>query len=124
VRICFLDYDREIALVVSARGAGGAPGPVVAVGRLSRDRVESPDGQVEAEFSLLVSDPWQGRGVGGELLSRLVEVGRREGVARIWADVLLENVRMQRLCARLGFVMGEPDGGVVRATLDVRARSA
>ena len=69
----------------------------------------------EAEFSLLVADPWQGRGVGPQVLSRLIEVARQEGIRRIYADVLEANMRMQRVCARLGFAIGKAEGGVVRA---------
>ena len=110
VRICFIDYDREIALVAE-RELPGDHREIVAVGRLSRDRVAGED----AEFSLLVADPWQGRGVGRELLGRLIEVGAREKIARIYADILAANLRMQRLCARLGFTLGAADGGIVRA---------
>jgi acetyltransferase len=63
----------------------------------------------------LVADPWQGRGVGRELLGRLLEVGQREKISRIYADVLAANLRMQRLCSRLGFTFDGEAGGVVRA---------
>jgi acetyltransferase len=115
VRICFADYDREMALVVEQAAPGGER-VVVAVGRLSRDRI---GGSKDAEFSLLVADPWQGRGVGSLLLARLLEVGRREGMRRIEADILETNLRMQRLCARLGFAIGAPEGGVVHAVFTV-----
>jgi acetyltransferase len=116
VRICFADYDREMALVVEQAADGGRDRAIVAVGRLSRDRI---GGSKDAEFSLLVADPWQGRGIGSLLLARLLEVGRREGIRRIEADILETNLRMQRLCARLGFAIGAPDGGVVHAVVDV-----
>jgi len=111
LRICFPDYDREIALVAEHQSPDGGTPAIVAVGRLSRDRV-APS---EAEFSLLVADPWQGRGVGAQVLARLIEVARQEGIRRIYADILEANMRMQRLCARLGFAIGQADGGVVRA---------
>jgi acetyltransferase len=115
VRICFADYDREMALVAERAPDGAEQGgdrAIVAVGRLSRDRI---GGSKDAEFSLLVADPWQGRGIGGLLLARLLDVGRREGMRRIEADILETNLRMQRLCARLGFAIGAADGGVVHA---------
>jgi len=109
-RICFIDYGREIALVAE-RELPGDGREIVAVGRLSRDRLAGED----AEFSLLVADPWQERGVGGELLGRLIEVGQREKISRIYADVLGANLRMQRLCSRLGFTFDDESGGVIRA---------
>ena len=111
LRICFPDYDREMVLVAEHRPKGEGERAIVAVGRLSRDRVV----RSEAEFSLLVADPWQGRGVGPQVLSRLIEVARQEGIRRIYADVLEANMRMQRVCARLGFAIGKAEGGVVRA---------
>ncbi len=109
-RICFIDYGREMALVAEHELPGDGR-EIVAVGRLSRDRLAGED----AEFSLLVADPWQGRGVGRELLGRLIEVGQREKVSRIYADILGANLRMQRLCQRLGFNLDDESGGVIRA---------
>jgi acetyltransferase len=109
-RICFIDYGREMVLVAE-RELQGDGSEIVAVGRLSRDRLSGQD----AEFSLLVADPWQGRGVGRVLLGRLLEVGQREKISRIYADVLAANLRMQRLCSRLGFTFDGEAGGVVRA---------
>jgi acetyltransferase len=122
VRICFVDYDRELALVAEGpggdAGAGGAsPGVIMAVGRLSHDRVAARGGRRAAEFSLLVGDPWQGRGLGRELLGRLIDVARHERLSSIYADILGANVRMQRLCTHYGFRLSQADGGVMHAAL-------
>ena len=117
VRICFVDYDRELALVAEPAELGDRT--IMAVGRLSRDRVASPDGTFHAEFSLLVGDPWQGRGIGRELLGRLVEIARRERFSLVYADILQSNLRMQRLCSRFGFTFGQSDGSVISAELRV-----
>jgi acetyltransferase len=111
VRVCFGDYDRELALVAERETEHGDR-DVLALGRLSRERAR---GAVDAEFSLLVGDPWQGQGIGRQLLARLIEVARQEGIARIYAEILEENLRMQRLCTQLGFTIGAGDGGVVHA---------
>jgi acetyltransferase len=111
VRVCFVDYDRELALVAERNTEAGER-ELIALGRLSRERVR---GAADAEFSLLVGDPWQGRGVGGQLLARLITLAKQEGIARVYAEILATNLRMQRLCARLGFTIGDGDGGVVRA---------
>ena len=60
-------------------------------------------GTNEAEFALLVSDRFQGKGLGTALLDRLIQVGRDEKIARITGDILPENVEMQRVCEKLGF---------------------
>jgi acetyltransferase len=113
VRVCFGDYDRELALVVEHRTPDGQP-EIAALGRLSRDR----DRNGEAEWALIVADPWQGRGLGRILLRRLIEVARREGIHHISSDILLMNLRMQRLCEQLGFELREDlDEKVVSAGL-------
>jgi len=111
VRVCFVDYDREMALVVERCGADGAR-CIVGLGRLSRERVKGARG---AEFALVVGDPWQGQGVGRQLLARLIDVAGREKLGRIYAEVSGNNLRMQRLCSGLGFSIGDEDGGVVIA---------
>jgi acetyltransferase len=114
IRVCFNDYDRDMALVVEHRGEAGKP-EIVAVGRL----VKTPASK-EAEFALLVSDPWQGRGLGTELLQHLVGVARTEGIARIVGAILPENHEMQRICQKLGFRLRRPmDDPVVEAVLDL-----
>jgi acetyltransferase len=115
VRVCFGDYDRELALVVERTSPEGAR-EIVALGRLSRDHGNGNS----AEFALLVADTWQGRGVGRELLGRLLEVARREGIRRVYADILLANVRMQRLCEHLGFAVDAvAEGGVLGAAIEL-----
>ena len=97
--LCFIDYDREMALVAETVGGNGAEAPkVVGVGRLTK-----LGGTNEAEFALLVSDAHQGKGLGTELLTRLVEVGKDEKLDRITADVLRENLGMKLVCEKVGF---------------------
>lgn len=98
-RICFIDYDREMALVVEHTDSHGGR-EIIAVGRLSRLR-----GVNAAEFSITISDPWQRHGLGIELLRRLVRIGREEGLARISAVILPENVGMQAVARKAGFTI-------------------
>ncbi|MEX0601246.1 MAG: GNAT family N-acetyltransferase, partial [Rhodothermales bacterium] len=105
--LCFIDYDREMALVAERIGEDGEPSPeIIGIGRLTRI-----GGTNESEFALLIGDSWQGRGLGTEMLKRLVEIGRDEGHDRIKADVLRENIGMKRVCEHVGFhpeLDGEP----------------
>ncbi len=91
-RICNIDYDREIVLVVERAGE------ILAVGRLMKDGDS-------AEFAVVISDAFHGHGLGTELVHRLVEIGRAEGMKRITAEVLPENHHMLKLCKMLGFEM-------------------
>ncbi len=111
VRMCFIDYDREIALVVEREaGAGGQP-EIVGVGRLSK--VRNSD---EAEFAMIMRDDMQGLGLGTELLRRLIEIGRREDIGQIVAYTLPENGGMRHIFKRLGFNLTWEDG-LTKATL-------
>jgi acetyltransferase len=98
MRICFNDYDREIALVVERKQHKSGPFEILGVGRLSR--VHSTN---DAEFALLVSDEWQHLGMGTELLRSLVEIGRNEKLDRIIGYILSENRAMVRVCQKVGF---------------------
>jgi acetyltransferase len=102
-RICFIDYDREMALVAE-RPVDGED-QIIGVGRLTQQ-----PGRNEAEFAMLVIDEYQGEGIGTELLRRLVEVGKNEGLDRITADILPQNRAMQRVCEKLGFNLVREEG--------------
>ncbi len=113
-RICFIDYAEQMALVVERTDAATGERQIVGVGRLQGIRA------AEAEFSIVVSDDFQKEGLGTELLKRLIDVGRREGVKVITADILAENSAMQKVSEKAGFKltrdMGEP---VVSARLEL-----
>jgi acetyltransferase len=102
-RICFIDYDREMALVVERRLPDGTP-DIIAVGRLSKIH-----GRPEAELAALVQDEFQGKGLGVELYRRLIQVGRDQHLAKVHSDMLGENREMQTLCKKLGFHLSAPD---------------
>jgi acetyltransferase len=97
-RICFIDYDREMALVAVLLNPETQEPEILAVGRLTQLH-----GVKEGEFAMLVSDPWHGQGLGSELLRRLVQIGRDEKLETIRADILLQNRAMQRVCEKVGF---------------------
>ncbi|MBI3912912.1 MAG: bifunctional acetate--CoA ligase family protein/GNAT family N-acetyltransferase [Chloroflexi bacterium] len=113
IRICFIDYDREMALVVEKQAARGAR-EIIAVGRLTKIH-----GTEDAEFAILVSDAVQGQGIGYEILRRLIGIGRDEKLKRIRAEILLENSAMQGVCKKLGFQLYRIEGGTVGAVLEL-----
>jgi len=114
IRICFIDYARQMALVAERTDPQTGQKQIIAVGRLQGL------GQPEAEFSIVVTDDYQNMGLGTELLRRLIDIGRREGVRAIVADILAENMAMQRVAERLGFrIQREIDEPVVSARLEL-----
>jgi acetyltransferase len=114
-RVCFNDYDRELALVVDQQDAKTKQREIIAVGRLSR----APQ-QNDAEFAVLVADAAQGRGLGAELARCLIEAARQEKIGRLIAYILPENLAMRQICKSLGFQIEQPAGEtMMTATLDL-----
>lgn len=110
-RICFIDYDREMALVADYKHPETGEHEILGVARLSKLH-----GTNEAEFAMLISDRCQHQGLGTELLQRLIQVGRDEQLQAITAEILAENSAMQRVCEKLGFqIHGTADPSVRKA---------
>jgi acetyltransferase len=97
-RICFIDYDREMALVGEYFNPETQEPEILGVSRLSKIY-----GTNEAEFGMLVNDRYQNLGLGTELLKSLLEVGYQEKLSCIKAEILPDNHAMQHLCQKLGF---------------------
>jgi acetyltransferase len=102
-RICFIDYDREMALVTERKNPDGTH-DIIAVGRLSKIH-----GRPEAEMAALVQDELQRKGLGEELYRRLIQVARDQHLAKVHSNMLGENREMQNLCKKLGFQLSTPD---------------
>jgi len=97
-RVCFNDYDRELAIVAETHTAGQRE--IIGIGRLSRGT-----SRTDAEWALLVSDSWQGRGLGTHLLRNIVEIAKQERIGRLFAEILPDNLEMQHISERLGFTL-------------------
>jgi acetyltransferase len=108
-RMCFIDYDREMALVAKRPGAGGE---LLAIARMSKVH-----GANTGELSLIVRDDVQHHGVGTELVRRMIEVARAEKLSKLVANMLTENVEMQGLCRKLGFQIAPVKDKYVRGEL-------
>ncbi|MBE9169589.1 bifunctional acetate--CoA ligase family protein/GNAT family N-acetyltransferase [Pleurocapsales cyanobacterium LEGE 06147] len=115
IRSCFIDYDREMVLVAERKNSETGNNEILAVGRLSKLH-----GFNEAEFAMVISDFYQHQGLGTELLRRLVQIGRDEGLARISADILPENRAMQQVCQKIGFRL-ERAADLIKADLNLTA---
>jgi acetyltransferase len=113
IRKCFVDYDREIAMVSELLNCTSGGHEIIAVGRLTRIH-----GARDAEVAVLVADQYQHGGLGTELLARLIQVARDEKLDRVVATILFENMAMRGLVSRCGFkIQGNADMGVVQAIL-------
>ena len=104
-RICFIDYDREMALVVEKKNPKSKQSKIrsgekeiIAVGRLSKIH-----GTNDAEFAIVISDKYQRQGLGTELMKKLIDIGKLEKIDRIVAELLPDNAGMTRVMDKVGF---------------------
>jgi acetyltransferase len=115
-RICHNDYDREIALVVEGESKDGKR-QIFAMARMSKLH----GGENEARVTMMVSDPFQGQGIGAELLKRFIQIARDEGIERLLATMSPENPAMRKLCERNGFSLRtDSETGMVEAELHLK----
>jgi acetyltransferase len=113
IRLCHLDYDREMALAAVHRE--GDRSRFMGVSRYYLD-VETGD----AEFAIVVGDKWQGHGLGYHLMERLIYVARQRGVKRLIGVVLRENETMLRLMCEFGFqTQASTESAAVEVVLDL-----
>ena len=114
VRICFADYDREMPLVVDYTDQSGNH-QILGVGRLSKLAEKN-----EGEVAVILSDEYQGQGLGTELLTRLISVAKAEGLIRLRGEVLRDNIIMQSVLKKVGFRLRMlDDPATVHAVLEL-----
>ncbi|MDX1605167.1 MAG: GNAT family N-acetyltransferase, partial [Candidatus Competibacterales bacterium] len=95
-RLTQIDYDREMALIVTTRQDDSEK--EIGVARY----VINPDGE-SCEFAIVIADDWQERGLGTRLMNRLMNVARERGLRVIQGEVLRDNRNMLMLMEGLGF---------------------
>jgi acetyltransferase len=122
-RLTLIDYDREMALVAIHRERkAGEDGEIVETERVvgvSR-YITNPD-KSSCEFSLVVADDFNGKGLGSRLMLSIMEEARDKGLAEIEGLVLANNPGMLKLMKGLGFQIKpfaeDPDFKLVTHTL-------
>ncbi|MBM4287612.1 MAG: bifunctional acetate--CoA ligase family protein/GNAT family N-acetyltransferase [Deltaproteobacteria bacterium] len=110
IRFTQNDYDREIGL--AAIGAPPGPEVMMGVGRL----VMTPE-RDQAEFAVIVADPWHGKGLGEKLIEEVINIARDYGVKTVWGEILASNEPMLGLVRKLGFAVLEAVEGLRRVEL-------
>lgn len=113
-QMCFIDYDREISLVAEKKN-GRNKQSIIAMGQLTKLH-----GTESAEFAILVSDNFQRTGLGTELLKRLLDLARDEGIKKVIAEILPQNEGMRRICKKLGFTFShDVSEGLIHAEIEL-----
>ncbi len=113
VRFTQIDYDREISFV----GLDDREGEerMLGVAHIAGEA----DGK-RGEFSVLVGDPWQGKGVGAKLLLQCLVTAQMRGMETVWGTVLAENKHMLDLGKKLGFAVSSgADATEFKLTIDL-----
>ncbi len=111
IRFTQIDYDREMALV--AVNEEKDKKSIIAVARyttLAKDDT--------CEYYIVVSDKWQKKGLGSQLLKRLIENAQDKGLKNMYGEILKENENMIELAKNLGFNIEtqEKDDSIVIST--------
>ncbi len=68
---------------------------------------------------MLLRDSHQRQGLGTELLRRLIQIARSEGLTYLTADMLTDNLGMQRLCAKAGMRLSTSIDDAIKAEMDL-----
>ncbi|MGF1615283.1 MAG: GNAT family N-acetyltransferase [Gammaproteobacteria bacterium] len=112
-RFTQIDYDREMALILTEPGIAGRT-EIYGVVRIFSD----PDNE-KAEYAIIVRRDMTGMGLGVLLMRRIIDYAQSRKIKEIFGDVLRDNTTMLKLCQVLGFtrsvVADEPE--IVRVSL-------
>ena len=114
-----IHYDPAHAMAFIA--VAEATGKMLGVVRL-HDDVSGDNG----EFAILLRSHLKGRGLGWLLMKHMIENAKAKGLKTVRGQVLNDNVTMLKMCAELGFHIGDDpnERGVKEVTLPLDKVSA
>jgi acetyltransferase len=110
-RFCFPDYDREMPIIAEVEHGGRKS--MIGLAQLVADADHN-----RAEFAVLVSDSWQGRGLGSLMTEACLDIARDWGVRQVVAETAVTNTRMAKILDHLGFAV-ERDAATLRASKQI-----
>jgi acetyltransferase len=113
VRYCNIDYDREIAIVAEMMEKGKRK--ILGVTRLSIESDEK-----SGEMAFLVSDYWQGLGLGTKMVDYVLDIAKEKGIDKVNAIILQDNYCALSLTKKMGFKIDYLSDGTVKATLNLK----
>lgn len=101
IRYCFIDYDREIAIVAEIEKNGQRK--LIGVGRIVAD----PDHET-VEYAVLVPEEWQNKKLGSILTDYCMEISEKWNLKKVVAQTTTDNLRMISVFKKHGFAIN-PD---------------
>lgn len=115
VRLCQVDYDRDLAFLALAEGNGEEE---VIIGDVRLNRLADLD---SAELSFVVADHWQGRGIGSILMDYCIMVARELGIKTLLMEIMKKNYIMMNFGYKYRFkcLPGSEDDDMAEMLLDI-----
>jgi acetyltransferase len=111
VRYSQIDYDREIAIIAEVEESGKKK--MAGVVRLISDPYNE-----NAEYAIVIGDPWQGQGLGTIMTRYILDIAKSRGIKKVFAYLLEDNFDMRHLFQKFGFSV-EKDQDMYRVELQV-----
>jgi len=97
-RICHSYSESELVLVAEHKDPEAGERHILGVGRFNELQADG-----EAEIAVLVSDQYQHKGLGTELVRQIIKVARDQKFRRLVAEMLHDNLAIQNILRQLGF---------------------
>ena len=115
-RFTDINHERELALIATTPVQGRER--QIGVARYVKEILIR-----DAEFAIVLSDDWQGRGLGTRFLGRLLVAAKNDGVRRLVGTTMSENRGMLALGRKLGFKLAIDPGSatITNLTVDLAA---
>jgi len=102
VRYTQIDYDREIAIIAEVDEEGKKK--MAGVARMVADPYNDT-----GEFAIVVADPWQNQGLGDKLMDYILEIAKKRGIKRVYADFLRDNYIMMHMFKKRNFQIAKDE---------------
>jgi acetyltransferase len=109
-RVCFIDYDREMALVgiQLEKNLNENESPIVGIARMKKDFTKT-----KADISVIIVDALQGQGLGLELTKDMIQVAKDEGLKEISTAIRTDNKAMLAIFKKLNFTLTPLGEGLI-----------
>ncbi|MDD4091782.1 MAG: GNAT family N-acetyltransferase [Smithellaceae bacterium] len=112
-RFCNVNPEEEVALVAEAET--GDQHKFLGIARLIKNKRR----EGEAEYAIIISDPWQNKSLGITLSEQCIELAKKEGYKTIRAETIQQNHAMIRIFRRCDFSFDGKDENMVSMSLNL-----
>jgi len=112
-RFCNLNPEEEVAVVAEMKV--GDEYKFLGIARLIKNR----RCEGEAEYAIIISDPWQNKSLGITLTEQCIELARKEGLKTLRAETIQENYPMIRIFRHSDFAIDGKDENMVSMSLSL-----